>query len=196
LNAFEVLFILLVLVTLVCLAIAIWLLIVGQKAAAKKLLRQIGVEVAVYLATVLVGSMITPRETLSLGDPLCFDDWCISVTSVNAHPGENRYQVSAEISSRARRVPQRETGVQLVMVDAAGSRYRAENLASDLGFDLTLSPGESTLITRSYLLPAGTRPAGVEFVHENGFPITWFIIGQGPFQSPPIFLVPASDQAP
>ncbi len=40
---------------------------------------------------------------------------------------------------------------------------------------------------RTFRLSSGTTPVGVVVAHEGGFPISWFIIGDGPFKKPPIF---------
>ncbi len=37
-----------------------------------------------------------------------------------------------------------------------------------------------------FRLPSGRTPVGVVVAHEGGFPISWFIIGDGPFEKPPI----------
>ena len=79
------------------------------------------------------------------------------------------------------------------LTDSSEVRYDSVNSEDDIPFDIRLQPNESVEVSRTYRLPSGTMPTGVVVAHEGGFPITWFIIGDGPFKKPPIFLLHEAD---
>ncbi len=190
-NVFEVFFILLFIASLLTLAFASGCLLVGRRGYAMELLRRYGIFLAVYLAVVIATSLGTPRKELALGEPLCLDDWCITIQGVEIirdQAGE-AWIVSARLASRARRVSQRENGVVLYLTDSSGCRYDAVHLESDLPLSVRLDPNQTVDVSRKFRLPIGRVPLGVVVAHEGGFPITWFIIGEGPFRKPPIVLL-------
>ncbi|MEI8213466.1 MAG: hypothetical protein WCI02_15065 [Planctomycetota bacterium] len=191
-NVFEVLFIFLFLASLVTLVTATGLAVFRRRAVAGRLLRRYSICLVVYLAIVLLVSPFSPRTVVHLGDPLCFDDWCITIQSVVGNEAQG-YVVTASLFSRARGAPQRETGVVLYLTDSSEVRYDSVNSEDDIPFDIRLQPNESVEVSRTYRLPSGTMPTGVVVAHERGFPITWFIIGDGPFKKPPIVLLHGAD---
>ena len=190
-NAFEILFILLFLASVLILAIAAGYALFGRRANAIGILRRYAIILTVYFAIVIVASFGTPRKELAIGESLCFDDWCITIRGVEMIKNQagDAYVVTARLSSRARRAPQRENGIVLYLTDRTGSRYDAEHSGSDLPFNVQLSPNQNVDVTRTFRLPSGIAPLGVVVAHEGGFPITWFIIGEGPFKEPPIVLL-------
>lgn len=188
-NPFELLFILLFLVSLVILATADGLVLFRRRRAAARIIRRYGIGLAAYLAIVLVSSLFASRKELALGERLCFDDWCITIQGVEQNQAQD-YVVTAKLSSRARRAPQRETGVVLYLTDSSGVRHDAAHSKDDIPFDIRLLPNESVAVSRTYRLPSPTRPAGVVVAHEGGFSMGWFVIGDGPFKKPPIVLLP------
>lgn len=194
-NLFELLFILLFLASLVTLATAALLAVFRRRAVAGQVLRRYSVCLIIYLAIVLVVSPFSPRRVVHPGEPLCFDDWCITIESVESNKA-HEYVVTARLFSRARRAPQRETGVVLYLTDSFGSQYDSVTSKGDIPLDIRLLPNESVEVTRTYRLPSGTTPTGVVVAHEGGFPISWFIIGDGPFKKPPIFVLHETEGTP
>jgi len=93
--------------------------------------------------------------------------------------------VDLHLASRARRVTQREVGLELSLLDASGESHEPVPDASDVPLDTPLAPGQSVAATRRFALPAGARATGLVVAH-GGFPIRWFLIGEGPFREPPI----------
>lgn len=187
-NLFEVLFIFLFFSSLVTLALIGRLVLTRRREAAARVIRRYALGVGIYLAIVLASSLLSSREKLALAEPLCFDDWCITIRSVEKNEAQE-YVVAASLSSRARRAPQRETGVVLYLIDASGIRYDFMPAGGEVPFDLRLLPNETVEVTRTFKLPLGKSPVGVVIAHEGGFPISWFIIGDGPFKAPPIVLL-------
>ncbi len=141
-NIFELLFILLFLVSLVTLATAGGFLLFRRRSVAARILRRYSFCLGAYLVIVLVSSLLAPRKELQLGEPLCFDDWCITIQSVENNNAQE-YVVTSSLSSRARQAPQRETGVVLNLTDSSGVRYDSVNSEDDIPFDIRLLPQES-----------------------------------------------------
>lgn len=194
-NVFEVFLIVLILASMVTLATAIGLAIFGRRAIAVRILRRYCILLAIYLTIVLVVSPFSPRRVVHPDQPLCFDDWCITIHGVQ-QTNSGEFEVSATISSRARRTPQREVGVVLYLADATQRLFDSVPSSSDIPFDIRMQPNESVEVSRTYRLPSGSTPAGVVVAHEGGFPITWFVIGDGPFKKPPIVLFPKANASP
>jgi hypothetical protein len=178
-SLFDLLFIAVFLVSVACLIGAVVVTLGARFALARRILRIWGICAASYLGVVVVASLFWPRRVFSVGEPLCFDDWCIAVEGVSSTPAGGRVSMVAtlRISSRARRVSQREKGVVVYLTDNSGRRFDAVRSEPAASFDILLQPGESVLATRTYEVPADSRELGLVIAHEGGFPIGWFIIG-------------------
>jgi hypothetical protein len=87
------------------------------------------------------------------------------------------YSVTLRLSSRARRVSQRENGVVVYLTDDRGRRYELIPEASAVPLNVLLRPQESIIATRVFELPADVHEVGLILTHRGGFPIGWFIIG-------------------
>src|SRR5438128_2304325 len=116
-NVFEPLFLVLVLTTVVTLTTATVVALRGQRPRAARILRRLAVGAAVYFVMVIVTSALTPRRVFAVGQPQCFDDWCITVTGSRAAPTAPRdLDVDVRISNRARRVPMGERGAAVYLI--------------------------------------------------------------------------------
>lgn len=188
-NLFEPLFLLLVLVTVVTLLTASVFAIRGRFARAGRILGRLGIGAAVYFAIVIAVSIVQPQRVYRVGDPQCFDDWCIAVVGADwtGTPPTGRYEVTLRLSNRARREPMGEKGTVVYVTDAQGHRYDPVPGATDVALDTILQPGESTSATRRFDIPRDTPHLGLIYTHEGGFPIGWLIITEGGwFQKPPV----------
>ncbi len=176
-NLFDLLFIALFLTAVGTSLTAGWFAIRGQFGRAASILKRLFAGAAVYMTIVAAVSLVLPRRVMKIGEPLCFDDWCVAVTGVQQTPaGANvTYRANLRLSSRARRVSQREKNLAVYLTDEQGRRYDA--VAADGPFDVLLRPGDSADASRSFSVPAGVRGLGVVVAHGGGFPIGWFIIG-------------------
>jgi hypothetical protein len=177
---FEILFILMVLSSVIALVTAATQSIRGRSRSALRILRVVAVSLAVYFTICCLSTVLTPRHVLAIGEPQCFDDWCIELSGANKTDAGSvvAYQTSIRIFSRAQRVAQRENGATLYLEDDRGVRYSALPNPSDIPTNVLLQAGESVTVTRSFQLPATARDVGFVFTH-SGFPIGWFIIGEG-----------------
>jgi hypothetical protein len=178
-SIFDLLFIAVFLASLITLLTAAILAIQGRIRRSLRILRLCGICIGFYLGAVMITSLILPREILKIGDPKCFDDWCISVTKLRrlSDRAGLSYEVTFQLSSRARRVSQRENGMAAFITDDQGHRFDSVADQSAVPFNVMLQPQESVTAIRTFDLPAGVSQPGLVITHAGGFPIGWFIIG-------------------
>ena len=182
-SPFDLLFIALFLSAVVAMVAAAVQAARGRNAAA--ILQWLAASAAAYFAIVIAVSIVAPRRELALGERQCFDDWCIAVESADRTSGG--YEVALRISSRARRVSQRENNLAVYMTDARGRRYDPLPDAEAAPLNALLGPGQSVVARRRFALPPDAPRPGVVVTHEGGFPIGWLIIGYDTwFRKPPI----------
>jgi hypothetical protein len=188
-TIFEPLFLLLLLATVFTLVATAIQMMRGRRARALALLRRLGICTAIYMGIVTMVSAASSRRVFHVGDQRCFDDWCITVADARRSFSHSTlaYDVTLRLSSRARRVPQRENGTVVYLTDARGRRFDPVAQASEVPLNTLLQPGESAMAKRRFELPADAREVGLVYAHEGGFPIGWFIIGENPwFHGPDI----------
>ena len=192
-SVYDLLFIVVFFASVATLFAAAFSLIRGRGARAAGILRGYAICACVYLGIVALVSLCGARRVLNVGDPRCFDDWCIAVENVSRKPvpAGLSYIVTLQISSRARRVSQRENGVVIYLTDDRGSRYDPTPDKSAVPTDVLLGPQESIAATRVFEVPADAHEIGLVVAHEGGFPIGWLIIGYETwFRKPSIVRLP------
>ncbi len=187
-TVFDLLFIALFLASIVILSLAALFAFLGRRTRAMGILRIYAIGAAIYFGIVILVSLVTPRRVLSIGEPLCFDDWCITVENVErtALQSDVSYAVRLRLSSRARRATQRENGLVVYLSDVHDGRYNPVADASAVPLNVLLQPMESVVTVRTFKVPPDVPVSGLVIAHEGGFPIDWFIIGGGPFRKEPI----------
>jgi hypothetical protein len=156
-TPFDLLFIVLVLATAVSLVVVAGAAVTGHRSTARRILMRLAGAAAIYLAVVYAVALASSARVRALGEDECSDDWCMAVTDVREVPGtaELTYDVTFRLSSRARRVSQRERGVAVYMRDAGGGRYGGEAGPGDAPFDVRLGPSETVITHRRFFLPRG-----------------------------------------
>lgn len=172
---------------------ALWCAVRKEFGRARRMLFKLLVGGAVYMLVVIAASLLLPRQIVNIGDPQCFDDWCISVAGYKKLPEGNgaRYRVDLQLSSRARRISQREKNMAVYLSDARGRRFDPVPGKSDVPLDVVLGPEESVVASRTFLVPGDAVEVGAVVTHEGGFPIGWFIIGYDSwFRKPPLVKLP------
>lgn len=191
-TLYDLLFILLFLTTIGILVSCVVSALRGRGDRARRRLRRLGIGAAVYLSIVVAVSLLSPRHVLARGDDQCSDDWCIAVTdAVRSDPARTSVIVTFQISSRARRVSQRERFVVAYLRDQDGHRYYPEPAPDWAPFDTLLGPGESLGTTRIFRVPAEAVGLGVIVAREGDFPFPrCCIIGTGFFHKDPIVPLP------
>jgi hypothetical protein len=176
-TIFDLLFVLVFLASVVTLLGAMFAGLRGQKARAIAILRRLGLCAAIYLGVVVIVSLVSPRRVLKVGDDLCWDDWCMTVTNVRKTPsnGTVNYLVTFRVSSRARRRPQRGFA-RVYMMDDRGGTYDPVPDPGDTPFEHLLHPREAISATRVFALPADAQDPVIVMSHGGSFPGN-FIIG-------------------
>lgn len=191
-TLFDLIFIGVFLVTITILLATAVAAVRGNRQRALGLLRGLGGLIGVYLAVVIVVSIVSPRRLIPMKEPRCFDDWCVSVDRVDRTPAgtEVSYAVTLRLSSRARARAQRENGVSVYVLDDRGRRFEPRENPQDVPFNVLLHPGESVDATRRFLLPADVQGPGLVVAHER-FPGI-LIIGddQSLFHKPSVIRFP------
>jgi hypothetical protein len=178
-SLFDLLFLGLSFAAAISLLAVVWLAVRGRFRGAGRVLLRLLLCAGVYMAVVVVVSLVAPRRILKADATQCFDDWCIGVAGFTRLPesGGANFRVDLRLSSRARRVSQRERNVVVYLTDQQGRRYDPLAVDSAAPFNVLLHPQESVVASRDFLVPAGARDLGLVVAHEGGFPIGWFIIG-------------------
>ncbi len=174
-TIFDLLFLLLVPVLAIWLARAFYLTARNEWPRARRAWLGLGAVVAVYMSIVVAASLATPRKRLRMGEDQCFDDWCLGVVRALRASG-GRYIVTLRVSSRAKRVRQREWDAGVRLVDGQGRRYEvsaAESGARPLSDEV--GPGESFETTRAFDVPG--EPKGLALAVTHGAWPGLFIIG-------------------
>ena len=169
-TLFDLLFALLFLTGIGSLVVASVAALRGRRARAIAIVRRTGIVAGLYFAVLILVSALSPQRFLGLGDDQCSDDWCIAVQRVRRDtvPTGERYDVSFRVSSRARRVAQRERFVTVYLRDQNGRRYRPDGDANANPFDTLLSPGQTVSVTQRFVVPAPTRIVGLVVAREGG----------------------------
>jgi len=176
-NPFDLLFLIGFLASLIALVAAAYASLRGRTPLAFSILRGWLVCAAIYLGISVAVAYFRPQSILALGEPWCFDDWCLTVE--NAQRAGALYNVDLRISSRAKRVTQRAQGAWIYLRDENDRHY--EPLPADVPLDLELGPGQSVAAKRAFQVPANVRELGLVTGH-GGPPcglMSLVIIGQG-----------------
>ncbi len=188
-SLFDLLFIVFFLTAAGTLLFAGWHALRRRFASARLILFRLVASAAAYMAIVITVSLFSPRRMVKLGDRQCFDDMCVAVAGFNRTPERNsiRYRVDVELSSRARRVAQRENNLAVYLTDDRGRRFNPVADRPAAPFNVLLGPGASVMARRSFVVPAEAAGVSAVIAHEGGFPIGWFIIDYDTwFRSPPL----------
>ena len=191
-TLFDLLFIVLFLTAIGVLAAAMVAALRGRPDRALRPLRRLGIGAGSYMVVVTLVSLVSPRRVAARGEDQCSDDWCIAVTDIaRAGTGAlDTFHVAFRLSSRARRVTQRERFVVAYMRDVTGRRYDASPQDGQPPFDTPLGAGESITTSRTFAVPAHAAGLGVVVAREGGFGFPGCcIIGEGLFHKPPIVYV-------
>ena len=177
-TLFDLVFLLVALASAVTLLVTVGLVLAGRGARAWRLLRAYLAFAAIYMAVVVASPLVVPRRVITLGESLCFDDWCIAIDSVTPSTSSSgtTYDVKFRMFSRARGITQRENNLALYLVDSSGRRFNPLPRESDVPLNVQLGPGDSADARRTFDVPPDAKDLGLVIAHEGGFPIEWFIV--------------------
>jgi hypothetical protein len=143
----------------------------GQWSRTASILKRLGIAGAAYVALGLIVAAATPQRILKIGDPWCFDDWCLSVESVSrtAQQPDTIYRVSLRIFSRARRVSQRAKGAWIYLIDQRGRRFETLPDPAAIPLDVLLAPGDAVTTSRLFKVPADAIRLGLITGHGGPY---------------------------
>jgi hypothetical protein len=134
---------------------------------------------ALYLAALVLVSLLTPRTIVSIGDGYCWDLWCLGVEQVHAVPqGQNiLYTAEVRIFSTANRVATYREKDFLYVLDDLDRRFPVFQDSSTLpALDLNVKPKESVKTTLSFVAPANARKLYLTGDHR-AMPWVYFYFG-------------------
>jgi hypothetical protein len=155
----------------------------GRLPRALKILRLYWICAAGYFAVAVAIAFLKPQRVMSIGDPWCFDDWCLTVEKVDRTAGLSQvsYNVELRIFSRARRVTQRANGAWIYLIDDRGRRYSPDPAPSAVPLDALLRPLESATTLRIFHVPPDAHELGLITGHGGRYcgPTDMLIIGSG-----------------
>lgn len=142
----------------------------GRRQRAAAIARRLAIGVVAYFAVLTAVSIFSPQGSMPLGQPQCSDDWRITADSVQrvAQPSGVTYDVEFQLSSRARRVAQRERFVVAYLLTADGRRIDPLS-GSGVPFDTLLQPEENVRATRRFVVAPPARGVSLVVAREGGF---------------------------
>ncbi|HEX9458286.1 MAG TPA: hypothetical protein VGA84_04030 [Thermoanaerobaculia bacterium] len=178
---------------LVCFAAAVvtigriaYLALRGRLRAARTTLIRLLACIAAYMLVLIGFSLAEPRKEIPIGEPRCFDDWCITVEqaarqkAIGATNAAGTFCViTLRVSSRAKRSPQRETDIDIYLIDDLGRRIgispsgqAALTQAGLAGEPLTsfAAPGASFQSRLAFDVPPDARYLGLVKASHGWFP--------------------------
>ena len=174
----DLLFIGIFLATVLILCASAFIALRGRPGQAVRLLSMYGIGLVIYLGLVAVVSLTSPQRIMALGENRCFDDWCISVDDITRSdsPTGAIYSVTLRMSSRARRVSQRENGLAVYILDEKGRRFEATADPAAEPFNSLLQPGQSITTVRTFEVPATSSQSVLVVGHEGAFNFPGMVI--------------------
>ena len=152
----------------------------GHGKSSLRILSVYAICIAIYLGVCVATAATSDQRVLVMGEPMCYDDWCIQIDSAHRLPAPDAvtYDATFRVFSRARRVTQREKDVTVLLLDDRGNRYAPTPSPGQPPFDVQLGPGDSVSARREFRAPSGVRPIALVIAH-TGFQIGWLVIGEG-----------------
>ena len=183
-TVFELLFLAVFVVSVITVIVGVYASIRGQRAAAISIFKRWTVGAGFYLAVSLTVSFLKPQRIIAVGDPWCFDDWCLTAENVSrtVAPPDATYTVNLRVFSRAHRVSQRARNAWIYLRDENDRHYLPEPADAATALDVELEPGQSVSTVRIFKIPAEVHHFGLVTGHGGGpcsvFP-SLLIIGEG-----------------
>jgi hypothetical protein len=170
-TLFDLVFLLALLSSVVAIVRAGVALARGRGMQARRIGRRLAIAVAAYVGVVIAVALASPQRFSALGETQCSDDWCITADSVRRDTTGTTvtYTVGFALSSRARRVAQRERFVVAYLRDGDGRRIDAQADAPAIPFDTLLQPGQTIRASRRFVVSRVARDVGLVIAREGGF---------------------------
>jgi hypothetical protein len=167
----DLLFLAAMLATVAAVILAFWRLVSGSRDAARRTAIWWASGAAVYLAVLLVVSLVQPGRVVPLGSDECFDDWCIAVTA--AERNEARMVVTMRVSNRGRGRAQAEPDAYVYLLDTDGREIHPSSTASPesaASLDDRIPAGQSRTLQVTFDVPGGARSLSLVKARRTRFP--------------------------
>jgi len=146
----------------------------GRWADARRVGARAVVAVVVYLAVVVLVSVATPRRWIGAGEEQRFDDWAITVTTVERTA--SGYRVGLRVANHGRGRAQAAADAEVVLATATGDRIAPEPAPGERSLRSRVQAGDWFETVREFTVPVGAEVLGLDVRHGTAGP-GWFIIG-------------------
>jgi len=180
-NYFDLLFLASVPLSIVILIAAAVYALRGRRQRAMNVVKWWGLYVAVYMVLALAVDFIQPRHTMRVGDPWCFDHWCLAVEKVDAVPvkTDTAYNIKLRIFNSSHRVVQWASNAWIYLIDDKGHLYPPVDDPSAVRLDIKLQPEQSVMTSRVFHVPEKVQDLGLITGHGGSYcnGVGLFIIG-------------------
>lgn len=190
-SLFDLLFLLCFAAAVITIGRIAYLALRGRFRAARTTFIRLLACVAAYMLVLIGVSLAEPRKEIPIGEARCFDDWCITVEQAArqkaigaANAAGTFYVVTLRVSSRAKGSPQRETDIDVYLIDDRGRRIAislsgqvALTQAGLAGEPLTsfVAPGASFQSRLAFDVPLDAHHLGMVKASYGWFPVRLII---------------------
>jgi hypothetical protein len=179
---FDLLFLFSVIAAAVVLAALGISILRGHRQRALRILKFFGLYLACYCALAVAVDLLRPQRIMAVGEPWCFDDWCVRVEKFSraAAGTDLRYTTQLRIFSTARGISQRALGAWIYLIDRDGHRFPPIADSTAIPLSVWLAPEQVVNTSRSFDVPADAHILGLITGHGGAF-CGWsvLIIGEG-----------------
>jgi len=86
-TAFDLVFLVSFFAVLATFGRVLYLFVRGRRQDARRTAMGLVVFVGLYMIVLLIVSLASPQKVLSMGEPQCFDDWCMFASDQSHEPG-------------------------------------------------------------------------------------------------------------
>ena len=125
----------------------------------------------VYLAVLLAFSLRQKQRIVAIGQPLCYDEMCFTVTGVSDVPGllsqdqRRLLRVSIEITNKGHK-PESEGLIQAYLIDAQGRLWGEQPGLSGVRLTVKVPPGQSVISQPVFAI--SQNATGLELIFTHG----------------------------
>jgi hypothetical protein len=154
-------------------------------ALAKRLAQALLIYTSIYTLVLVGVAVLSPQQVLPMHQLRCFDDWCVSVERFEVQPVIGAvqaqgafYLVTIQVTSRAKRISQREQIAAVYLLDGRGIRYdlsvKGQQALASAGqagqpLDSLVEAGGTFTYTAVFDLPPEADQSGLVITH-GAFP--------------------------
>ncbi|HMF64052.1 MAG TPA: hypothetical protein VK608_08200 [Edaphobacter sp.] len=145
----------------------------GQRMKARRHIAWIIWVWVVYMAALVVTSLLQPQKVVAMGQDQCFDHMCFAVTEAEevpgflSHDGSRLVRVSVRISNRGPGEAQSEGLIRAYLVDAQGRRWEQSPGISGVRLTARVTAGSS--IVSEPVFKVAKDASGLQLIFTHGW---------------------------